>query len=293
MNTQSNTKGAVVITGTSTGIGRVTALQLAQEGYHVYACVRKPADGETLKAAAEGRLEILILDVAKPEQIQAAVEKVTAENPGGIYSLINNAGVNHIGPFEYLADDEVRKQMEVNVFGLFKTSQAFLPLLRRYHETTGRRAKLVNLGSIGSAIGLPWESFYHAGKFAVLGMSESLRFELQSLGVDVSVVMPGGIKTEFFGKTKESTQQAAAALPADAHPYYKQSLADFGRMTDLAERFTSKPEAVAQTILRILGSRKAGLKYLVGMDARSIYFMTKFVPTSLRHRIIRAAFGMK
>lgn len=165
---------SILITGASTGIGRDSAIHLARAGYHVMAGVRRPSDADALRALGVAGLEPVILDVCKDDQIEAIVRRIEQE-PRGLYALINNAGHNYNSAFEFADEARSRDLMEVNFFGLARLSQRLIPSLRRHVEAAGETAKLVNISSVGGSFGLPWEVFYHASKFAVVGLTEGLR----------------------------------------------------------------------------------------------------------------------
>jgi NAD(P)-dependent dehydrogenase (short-subunit alcohol dehydrogenase family) len=160
-------KGTVLITGASTGIGQATALLLDRLGYRVFAGYRRQADAEALRAAGSMNLRPVRLDVTDPEDVQTAVAEVNeACGAAGLTALINNAGYTYVSAFECTEEVQARALMETNFFGLYRLSQACLPLLRRKVHHSGGTAKLINIGSVGSLIGIPWQAFYHASKFA-------------------------------------------------------------------------------------------------------------------------------
>jgi NAD(P)-dependent dehydrogenase (short-subunit alcohol dehydrogenase family) len=281
----------VLITGASTGIGRATALHLDQLGYSVFAGVRKPADGDTLKKAASDRLRPLILDVTNPSQIADALAVVTAAcGESGLLALVNNAGYNYNAAFEFTDDDKARQMMEVNFFGLYKMSQAFLPLLRQFARS-GQRAKLINIGSIGSIIGLPWESFYHASKFAVLGLTESLRYELRRQGISAVAVLPGGIKTDFIPKTEAGLTEALNAMTPEGKQLYGNGFTKYLSLTAQVDKLGSEPILVAKRIARIIKSSNPAMQYLVGADAKAFFGVARLLPISWRHGLLRGTFG--
>lgn len=265
-------KKYVLLTGASTGIGEATARMLDKEGFYVFAGVRKASDGEKLKAAASPRLMPVILDVTQPQQIADSFAYIKGIcGAEGLAAVINNAGINYSAPFEFSDTSKVRNLMEVNVFGLIQVSQTFLPLLQDYAIASGEKAKLINIGSIGSAIGIPWEFSYHTAKFAVLGLSQSLRFELEPLGIDVCCVMPGGIKTPFFAKSADSSAEAKAAISGRNEAYYTRNISQMWETAVQFEKMASPPEKVGKTLLHILRARRTRLKYLVGTDAKVIH----------------------
>ena len=285
----------VLITGASTGIGRSTALHLAAEGYTVFAGIRREADGAALVAAAPAaeaaRIVPVLLDVTRDADIQRALAQVEAHSSDSLYALINNAGFNLNGAFEYTGAAEARALMDTNFMGLAALSRAALPLLRRYvGQHPGATSKLVNIGSIGSFIGIPWEAYYHASKFAVLGLSEAMRYELWPQGIRVVAVCPGGIVTDFMPKTEAGLAAALDGLPADAPPNYRAGLDKLRAGIDLARRFGSPPEAVAKRIGKVLATPRPRLRYLVGVDARLTLGLRRVLPEAWFHALIRKQF---
>lgn len=288
----------ILLTGASTGIGRASALLLVDEGYTVFAGVRRTEDAEALKNACPvdrvSRLHPVLLDVTQEEDIRAALATIDGHSRDGLYALINNAGFNLNGAFEYTNEADARSLMETNFFGLAALSRAALPLLRRYAAShPGETAKLVNIGSIGSYIGVPWEAYYHASKFAVLGLSEAMRHELWQERVRVVAVCPGGVKTAFIPKTERSLAAAHAQLPGDAPDSYRSGLAKLGETVGLATRFGSAPDAVAQRLRKVLASRHPRSQYVVGGDARMFLGMRRLLPESWFHAVMRSQFTAK
>ncbi|WP_461051917.1 SDR family NAD(P)-dependent oxidoreductase [Spirosoma arcticum] len=287
-----NQNQIVLLTGASTGIGRATALHLDQLGYTVFAGVRREQDGFELQKQASGRLKPIILDITKPDDIANALAVVgQACGNKGLAGLVNNAGYNYNAAFEFTDEAKARQMMEVNFFGLYKMSQAFIPLLRRYAKHTGERSKLINIGSIGSVLGFPWESFYHASKFAVLGLTESLRYELRDQRISAVAVLPGGIKTEFMPKTSDGIDAAIAAMPPEGRQLYSNGLTKMKSMIAQAVRFGSEPEKVARRIARVIEAANPNMQYFVGADARFFFGLARALPISWRHGLLRGQFG--
>ncbi len=282
----------VLLTGASTGIGRATALHLDKLGYTVFAGVRRAQDGDALRQAASPRLQPLILDVTKPADIANAVAVVTkACGETGLLALVNNAGYNYNAAFEYTDDAKARQMMEVNFFGLYHMSQAFIPLLRQYSRQSGQRSKLINIGSIGSIIGLPWEAFYHASKFAVLGLTESLRYELRAQRISAVAVLPGGIKTDFMPKTSAGITDAIDSMPAEGKELYGKSLQKYLSLVPAADKFGSEPSLVAGRIAEVIASANPRMQYLVGADAKLLRAIARLFPIGWRHALLRGTFG--
>ncbi len=279
----------VLITGASTGIGRETAVQLASLNYRVLAGVRQQADFDSLRAEGLPTLVPIMLDVTSEDDIERIGKMFDAEE-SGLQCLINNAGHNLNSAFEYFDDAKARGLMEVNFFGLARLSRRLIPALRR-GASKGDTAKLVNISSVGGSFGLPWEVFYHASKFAVVGLSEGLRQELWKQHIRVVVVQPGGIRTEFMPKTAASIDAAIAALPAEGQTRYASGLTRLRSQIELAGRFGSSPSAVARTLQSILAQRNPRFRWFVGLDARLLYGMHRLLPFSWTHALFRFLFG--
>jgi short-subunit dehydrogenase len=285
-------QGFIVLTGASTGIGKATALDLDQRGYTVFAGVRKQQDAEDLKKLGSERLKPIILDVTKQEDIDSTFEMVKDVcGTKGLLALVNNAGYNYNSAFEYTEEDKARQMMEVNFFGLYKMSQKFIPLLRIYSQNNKQSSKLINIGSIGSTLGLAWESFYHASKFAVLGLSESLRHELRKQNIKVTAVLPGGIVTDFFPKTEAGLREAIEKMDDEGRKHYQKGLMTLKNSAQTALKLASKPEKVARKIAKVIASNNPGLQYLVGLDAKIMYSIVRILPISWRHALLRGQMG--
>ena len=193
---RSDDRGAVVITGTSTGIGAATAIHLAEKGFHVFAGVRRTVDGETLQARTSKPLTPLIMDVTDEQTICAAaatVAKVVGDR--GLAGLVNNAGIAKPAPLEFQPMTDFRTQLEVNLFGPVAMIQAFLPLIRR------GGGRIVNVGSIGGMLVLPLNGAYSASKFGLRAISDALRLELRQWNIHVSLIEVAPVKSAIYGKT--------------------------------------------------------------------------------------------
>jgi short-subunit dehydrogenase len=273
-------KQSILITGASSGIGRATAIYLAKNGYTVYTGVRKEKDAQSLAQENLPNLIPVILDVTKPEDIQRVYDQISKEvGEQGLFALINNAGINYAAPFEFSLESESRKIMEVNVFGAINMSQKFFGLLQQYKLNTGKNSHMINVGSIGSVVGLPWEYIYHVSKFAVYGFSKSLRIELDNLGIKVSCVMPGAINTDLFEKTVSDLGPSFKQAGINQQYYVK----GMQKTLDVADQLKNQslpPIAVAKVIDNILKKQNPRLKNLVGLDAKLMNFMELYLPES-------------
>lgn len=281
---------AVLVTGASTGIGRATALHLDQAGYSVFAGVRHEADASTLQRSASARLTPIMLDVTRRDEIAMAVSVIEARG-SGLRGLVNNAGFNYNAAFEFSGEAEARALMETNLFGLCWLTAACLPMLRRTAASSGTTTKVINIGSIGSLVGIPWEPWYHASKFAVLGISESLHSELHAQRIRVCVVCPGGIRTPFIAKSRAGALAALDAMPDEGRKHYGRGIATLGDLTGAVDRFGTRPERVARSIERLMAKRNPPFRTMVGADARLLLATRAMLPASWFHALLRRTFG--
>src|SRR6185312_16425833 len=203
-------RGAVVVTGASSGIGEACARRLAGLGFQVFAGVRRPEDGERLARDVPG-LRPLILDVTDADSIAQATRTVEQQTGGrGLAGLVNNAGVAVPAPIEYQPIDDFRRQLEINLIGQVAVTQAFLPQLR------AARGRIVNMSSIGGKVAVPLLGAYAASKFGLEGFSDTLRRELRPWGIRVAVVEPGTIATPIWDKGIASGDELTRTLPPAA-----------------------------------------------------------------------------
>lgn len=276
----SNTK-SVLITGATAGIGRTTALHLATLGHHVIASGRKRAELDKLAAEARGlagKLDVVALDVTLAASIAAAVEAVGKLTGGrGPDVLVNNAGFGVLGPTSEITDAEMRRQYETNVFGLMNVTRAFLPGMR-----ARRAGRIINVSSMGGRITLPYFGVYNSTKYAIESLSDALRYELHPFGIDVALVEPGVIRTNF-----EST--AVSGIRGFSATPYGPSLANYERMSRSADRFASNPIVVARAIARAVGARRAAARYVAPRVTSVALWLSAILPTSVWDWAMRRA----
>ncbi len=285
---ESSTRGAVVLSGASTGIGRAAALRLARTGHRVFAGVRRESDADALRAEGAGGLTPLLFDVTDAAAIDAAAKQVAGEvGDAGIAGVVANAGIGVAGPLELLDLDEVRHQLEVNVIGVLAVVQAFLPLVRR------GRGRVVITGSIGGRNASPMLGAYAASKFALEAIAESLRRELRPSGIEVALIEPGAIATPMMQtKAREQGEKLLASLDGEAKRLYEpmgRAVRDaFSRLADGA----IPPERVAEVIEHALVSPRPKTRYLVGTDAKVQALLVRFLPDRLRDAVIARVLGL-
>jgi len=275
-------KGAVVVTGSSTGIGRATALLLDREGYRVFAGVRKQADADGLSQAGSDRLMPVILDVTDESAIAAAKATVEAAvGDQGLVGIINNAGIGRGGPVEFLSLEDLRDQIEVNFTGQVAVTQAFLPLIRK------ARGKVFFISSIGGRIASPFMSPYSASKFALEGLADSLRREISPWGMKVVVIEPGSISTEIWGKARDTASRLTDQMGDEQRRLYGPQLERFVEGLGETAKSGIPAEKVADVILGALRSDNPRTRYLVGTDARIAARVNKLVGDRIFDRIIK------
>ena len=250
---------AVLITGCSTGIGRATAEHLASKGWTVYATARKP---ETIQDLETKGCRLLALDVCDESSMQAAVAAVE-QAEGAVGVLVNNAGYSQSGAVESVPIDQVRRQFETNVFGLVRMIQLVLPGMRRQ-----RWGKVVNISSMGGKLTFPGGGFYHGTKHAVEAISDALRWEVRGFGVDVVVIEPGLITTQFGDTAAGSIDESVS----EDGPYAEFNEAVGKATAEIYEgpmaRLGAGPEAVAAKIEKAISSRRPKTRYPVTASAR-------------------------
>ena len=251
--------GAILITGCSTGIGRATATRLARLDHDVWATARDPA---TLKDLERAGCHTIALDVTDEASMRTAVAAVEADR-GHVRGLVNNAGYSQSGPVEEISPASLRRQFETNVFGAVRLCQLVLPGMR-----AAGAGRIVNLSSMGGRMTLPGGGAYHATKYALEAFSDALRYETKGFGVQVVLIEPGPVNTEFG-----ATASASVADQPDDGPYAEFMTAVDALVTKTYAKpptGSARPEAIADVIVTALTARRPKPRYLVGATARSI-----------------------
>lgn len=242
----------IFITGASTGLGKATAQLFQNKGWKVIATMRNPEAAAEL--ASLENVTVLPLDVTNPEQIRTTVNQ--ALELGDIDLVYNNAGYGLIGPLEALTDDQIVKQLNTNLLGVIRVTQAFIPYFRER-----KSGMFISTTSIGGLIAFPLSSTYHATKWALEGWSESLAFELNPFGIDVKTVSPGGIKTDFVSRSLDS---------ATSQAYEVMTNSMFSKMEGMMDA-ASTPEQIAEVVYEAATDGKRKLRYVAGEDAKALY----------------------
>jgi NAD(P)-dependent dehydrogenase (short-subunit alcohol dehydrogenase family) len=266
-----STPRPVLVTGASSGIGLETALHLGERGFRVFATMRDLGRRTRLDEEAARRgvaLEVLPLDVTDAGSVRGAVA-TAIDRAGGLHGLVNNAGIQVRGYFEDLEPQEIRDVFETNLFGTMAVTRAVLP-----HMRAAGRGRIVIMGSVGGRIGSPGLAAYCATKFGLEGFAEALGLEAGLVGVDVSVVEPGIVKTDIWGANRRRARKALDP----AGPYYRW----FSRAERLAEQLVAaaptRPTDVAKAVYRALSARRPRARYVVGRRARALLTLRAHLP---------------
>ena len=277
-------RGAALVTGASTGIGRACALRLDRLGFTVFAGVRRDEDGEALRAAAAG-IEPVRVDVTDGEQIAAAAERIREASGGRLAALVNNAGVAVPGPVEALELDELRRQLEVNVVGQVAVTQALLEMIR------AARGRVVFMSSIGGRRSLPFLSPYNASKHAIEAIGDSLRLEMRPFGVEVAIVEPGSVATEIWGKGEAYGAEMRDTMEPEMTAAYGERLDRFQALAVKTGSEGVSADEVADAVEHALISDRPKTRYVVGRDAKIQAVAGRVMPDRLLDRLIARELG--
>ena len=245
-----------LVTGSSSGIGYETALALARDGYFTYATMRNVSKGEKIQEIAKNenlQIEVLELDVDKPESIKSAVEKIIADK-NRIDVLVNNAGYGQFGCTEDVSIEDFKKQFETNFFSIVRIIQEIAPVMRKQNSGI-----IVNISSVVGRMGLPGSPAYISTKFALEGLSECLRYELSQFGIKVTMIEPGVIKTNFFDSMK---------IPdSKSDPKYKELTDNILSGLKMMVQMGTAPAQVAEVIIKAIHDDEILPRYTAGTDA--------------------------
>jgi NAD(P)-dependent dehydrogenase (short-subunit alcohol dehydrogenase family) len=270
-----------LVTGASTGIGRACVADLVAGGHQVWAAVRSERDRDALLREHPDRVSVVQMDVTDAATVRAAGERVAEAGP--LHGLVNNAGVALPGPLEFLPIDVFRRQIEVNIVGQLLVTQAMLPALRQ----AGEDARIVMVGSIGGRVAGPMLGAYHASKFGLAGLTDSLRAELAPDGIRVILVEPGAIATPIWTRGAAAADEVMAGFPPEARHYTGQIEAARENATKAAARGLP-PERAARVIVRALTDRNPRPRQLVGRDALVAAAIARVLPYRVLYRMLAA-----
>ncbi len=280
------TKPNVLITGTSTGIGRACALRLAKHGCHVFASVRRHEDGDALVADAEGEITPLVFDVTDHDARIRAVDQIRQSTESdGLFALINNAGALSAGPLEFLTIENIRYYLELNLISAIALTQLCIPLLRP------SKGRIVNIGSSQDLFTPPYFGAYTIAKWGMRGFHQALRLELRPSGIQCVLVVPGAIKTSIW-KDVPRIEEDLKAISARAAELY----GDLARAVQTgAASLESRglgPEKVAEAIELALTAKRPKPEVIIGKDAKYLMRPLGLLPTRIREAISAVIFKL-
>ncbi len=261
----------IFITGASSGLGKATARLFQQEGWRVIATMRDPARETGLEQL--GNITLLPLYVTDPENIKAAASK--AIGYGDIDVVFNNAGYGLMGALESLSDEQILKEINTNLLGVIRVTQAFIS-----HFRERKQGLFINTTSMGGLFGFPLHSIYHATKFGVEGWSESMSFELGLHNIGIKTVAPGGIATDFIGRS----------LDRSSHPAYIELEDKLFANIDTMMKAASTPEQIAAVVYEAATDGKDQVRYVAGNDANTLYARRLAIGNEQFHKEIRQQF---
>ncbi|MBU1075741.1 MAG: SDR family NAD(P)-dependent oxidoreductase [Spirochaetes bacterium] len=278
---------SVLITGTSSGIGRSIALSLDRSGFQVFAGVRTKRDAMKLKKMASKHLITVIIDVTKKETLLKTKKIISSYiKDRGLWGLINNAGVNISGPLEVLPIIEFKNQFNINVIGPLEVIKLFLPLLRK------SKGRIINIGSISGRISAPFIGPYAASKSALRSITDSLRMELRSWDISVILIEPGNVSTSMWKKTLSTAEQIAQSFSSEAHNLYDDFIITAYKARKALGKKGLALAKINQAILHALTSKNPKYNYLLGMDAKIFTLVAKFFPISFRDWLFLRHLGL-
>ena len=261
----------VLVTGASSGIGKATAIYLAEKGYNVYGAARRT---EKLKALVQYGIKPIILDISNEECIVGCVDRIIKE-AGRLDILINNAGTGYYGSLEDMPMSDAKYQMETNVFGVARLIQLVLPSMRE-----NRFGKIVNISSIGGKVTLPMGGWYHASKFAIEGLSDALRKEVQSFGIDVIVIEPGATKSEIIGLGTDYLNKISGKT------VYSHLAKGVSSLYASSAKNASDPIAIAKLIRKGIEAKKPKTRYVGASGAKIMLFLRSVLSDRMFDKLI-------
>ncbi len=275
----------VFVTGCSTGIGRATALLLAEKGFRVFAGLRCAEQAAELAQTANGNLTTQLIDVTNEADIARAVTEIQGASPEGLYALVNNAGVGLAAATELTTAEELRNLFEINAIAPLRLIQHFLPMLR---QTKGR---IVNVSSMNGTQALPMVGAYSASKFALEALTDTLRVELRPWRISLSLIRPGQVRTPIFTKARQQIDERRAKIPAEVRNTYDRFYTRAAGFNERGAKSRTLPEDVARVVLRALNSRWPKTHYHVGVDAHGMHLL-RYVHPKLVDRVIARVMGL-
>ncbi len=279
-------EGWVLVTGSSTGIGHAIVRALDAEGASVLAGVRREEDGASLAAECSPRVVPLILDVTDQASIDAAAQRAAEACGGRLAGLVNNAGVAVAGPVEAVPIEDFRRQIEVNLVGQVAVTKSVMAQLR------AAQGRVVFMSSIGGRTANPFLAAYHASKFGLEAVGDSLRQEVRKFGMHVALVEPGAVATPIWEKGRASAEESRERYSAEAEELYGRELDRLSEITVSSMKRGIPPEQVAAAVVHALSAARPKTRYVVGRDARMQALLQAALPDRVRDRLVARFLGV-
>ena len=283
---------SVFITGSSSGIGACTVELFSKRNYRVFAGYRGGGDAKVL--AQHSNVTPIRVDVTIAKEIEQAVATVSAElGESGLYAIINNAGLTYTAPFEYADEEKMRYVMDVNVWGIVRLTQECIPLLKKYNEQNSVKSRVVNVTSWAGILGQPFNGAYNASKFALVGLTEAMYYDLGLLDIHVVSASPGVTKTRLLARTTDASQ-AYASMPEEGKEFYKGYIDKLDSMSASASTSSAlaTPEKVARGLFYLVEKKKPSLKQDLATDAKLMSLMRRFLPFSWSSHIFKRMYKL-
>ncbi|MFJ4831823.1 SDR family NAD(P)-dependent oxidoreductase [Streptomyces sp. NPDC088747] len=278
MTTSSENQKLIVVTGASTGMGASAARELARQGFHVLAGVRRERDADAIRSTG---IEPVILDITKSEQVEALAARV-ADDPRALHALVNNAGIQVNAPVEALPMAQWRHVFEVNLFGHIAVTQALLPALLRAN------GRVINISSIGGTVAMATYGAYAGAKFALEAVSDSLRREVAPLGVQVVVIEPGGVRTEMAARGVATANRLAGRMTPDQEERYGSLVRANNELMTSGTASGLTADAAARIIAKAVTTRRPRTRYTAGRDAAVVTRLARILSDRTLDRILAA-----
>jgi len=287
-------KKSILITGASSGMGLANTILFAQNNYQVFATYRNSKDEEQLKKIKN--VHPLKMDVTNDDDIQQAFQQVAnIVGNDGLFAIINNAGIMYTAPFEYADEERARQVIEVNLMAPFKITQTFIPLLKNHNANNIIKARVINIASWAGYIGQPFIPFYNASKAGLIGLSESMYYDLGLLDIHVVLASPGVTRTSMLSKATQDGDDNLQALPKEGQVFYKPYLDHRKAMGESSGNSKLLPTAdiVAKKLFKIVESKKPQHKYNLSLDAAFVdKIMTRMIPMSWRFALNKSMYKL-
>jgi short-subunit dehydrogenase len=279
---------SLIISGTSSGIGKACVKSLDERGFKIFAAVRNIKDYKKIKSETSKNIIPLLLDLGDEKTIRSAYS-VVSENVGesGLYGLVNNAAIAIGGPMEFMPLKDIRRQFEINLFGQIAMIQTFLPLLRK------GGGRIINISSTNGWISFPFMGIYCATKYALEAISDALRLELQKWSIPVSVINPNKIISPIWEKSIEITNRLFNGLPGDARSYYDTVLSGVIKTIRKTADTALSPDIIVEAVYHALTAKRPKTSYLPSFETKILFLISRILPKKILNIMIKKEMGMR